>query len=93
MFISLSKDYEQEKYNLLQQIKIQKEIEIKEQCNTYDESSIIESILRFDKDNIDRNILLKLIDKIVINDKEIHITYKFAFPEKSGMQKNMRLHI
>lgn len=90
MFITLSKDYEQEKYNLLQQIKIQKEIEIKEQCNTYDESSIkeiIKSILRFDKDNIDRNILLKLIDKIVINDKEIHITYKFAFPEKSGMQK------
>lgn len=37
----------------------------------------------FNKNSIDRNLLLKLIDKIVINDNEIHIAYKFASPENS----------
>lgn len=39
--------------------------------------------INFNKNSIDRNLLLKLIDKIVINDNEIHIAYKFAFPENS----------
>lgn len=90
MFITLSKDYEKEKYNLLEQIKMQKQKELEKSNNEFDENSIkkiIQNILQFNKENVDRNILLKLIDRIVIHDKEIYIKYKFAFPEKKEMQK------
>ena len=73
-----------------------KQINIKEKlqpskCNiTYDEALIrrnINNILKFDNPTFNRSLLLKLIDKIIIDDKEIHIKYKFAFPKKSGMLK------
>lgn len=90
MFATLSRNYEQERNNLLQQISIKEKLETSKYNIKYDDSLInknINDILKFDNLAFNRSLLLKLIDKIIINDKEIHITYKFAFPEKSGMQK------
>lgn len=90
MFATLSRNYEQERNNLLQQISIKEKLETSKYNIKYDNSLInknINDILKFDNLAFNRSLLLKLIDKIIINDKEIHITYKFAFPEKSGMQK------
>ncbi len=92
MFATLSRNYEQERNNLLQQINIKEKLEPIKYDITYDNSLIkknINNILKFDNPTFNRSLLLKLIDKIIINDKEIHITYKFAFPEKSGMQKKI----
>ena len=90
MFATLSRNYEQERNNLLQQISIKEKLGTSKYNIKYDNSLInknINDILKFDNLAFNRSLLLKLIDKIIINDKEIHITYKFAFPEKSGMQK------
>lgn len=90
MFATLSRNYEQERNNLLQQINIKEKLQ-PSKCNiTYDEALIrrnINNILKFDNPTFNRSLLLKLIDKIIIDDKEIHIKYKFAFPKKSGMLK------
>ena len=45
------------------------------------ENSVIEALKFNDKSKIDRNILIKLIDKIVIENKKIKsITYNFSIP-------------
>ncbi len=80
----LSKDYEREKHNLTEQIKMQKEFKLKNDNNELNETSIkkiIQNILKFDRENVDRNILLKLIDRIVIHNKDVYIKYKFCIPE------------
>lgn len=45
------------------------------------ENSVTEALKFNDKSKIDRNILIKLIDKIVIENKKIKsITYNFSIP-------------
>jgi len=76
LFIKLYKQYEEEKNAMQQQIKN----EMKNNTNTIKKEAIIENIkelTQFKDYNIDRSLLLKLIDKIEIEDKNIEIYYKF----------------
>ena len=57
---------------------IQREKEINKDIIKKDDLiSNIKELLEFNEDNIDRNLLLKLIDKIEIDDNNIEIYYKF----------------
>ena len=52
------------------------------------ENSVIEALKFNDKSKIDRNILIKLIDKIVIEDKKIKsITYNFSITNNAILIK------
>ena len=76
LFIKLSKQYETDKKSL--QNRVQKEKEINK--NTIKKQDLIHNVkelLKFNENNIDRNLLLKLIDKIEIDDDNIDIYYKF----------------
>ena len=82
MFIQFSNEYKNKKDELESKLKI-----INENDNTNNKKvsskeieQYVNKILEFDeKDTIDRSILLKLIDKIVIQDKKIaSITYNFS---------------
>jgi len=76
LFIKLYKQNKKEKNAMQQQIKN----EMKNNTNTIKKEAIIENIkelTQFKDYNIDRSLLLKLIDKIEIEDKNIEIYYKF----------------
>ena len=52
------------------------------------ENSVIEALKFNDKSKIDRNILIKLIDKIVIENKKIKsITYNFSITNNAILIK------
>ena len=76
LFIKLYKQYEEEKNAIQEQIKN----ELKNNTNTIKKEDLIQNIkdlTQFKDGNIDRSLLLKLIDKIEIEDKNIEIYYKF----------------
>lgn len=76
LFIKLYKQYEEEKNALKEQIKN----EMRNNTNTIKIEALIENIkelTEFKDGNIDRSILLKLIDRIEIEDRNIEIYYKF----------------
>lgn len=76
LFIKLYKQYEEEKNAMQEQIKN----EMKNNTNTIKKEALIENIkelMQFKDDNIDRSVLLKLIDRVEIEDKNIEIYYKF----------------
>lgn len=76
LFIKLYKQYQEEKNAIQEQIKN----ELKNNTNTIKKEDLIQNIkdlTQFKDGNIDRSLLLKLIDKIEIEDKNIEIYYKF----------------
>jgi len=82
MYMEISKDYEKQKETLKQQINnCKKEKEEKSQkVSNNDIEEYVKEVLKFkDINKIDRNILVKLIDKIVIENRKIsNITYNFS---------------
>ena len=83
MFVTLSSSYEKQKSdlkNMLENINIK--VEDEKQIPFKSMEDYIKEVLQFDNpDKVDRNLLLKLIDKIVIENKEIKsITYNFSIP-------------
>ena len=76
LFIKLSKQYETDKKSLLNRFQKEKEIN----KNTIKKEDLIcnaKELLDFNENNIDKNLLLKLIDKIEIDDDNIDIYFKF----------------
>lgn len=76
LFIKLYKQYEEEKNAMQEQIKN----EMKNNTNTIKKEVLIENIkelTQFKDGDIDRSLLLKLIDRVEIKDKNIEIYYKF----------------
>lgn len=76
LFITLSKQYEIDKKTLLNRVQKEKTIS----KNRIKKEGLINNtkeLLAFNENNIDRNLLLKLIDKIEIDDDTIDIYYKF----------------
>lgn len=85
MFKEISTDYEKQKNDLklkLSELEKNKD-DIKEKVTSKDLEKYIRDVLKFDdKDKVDREILIKLIDKIVIDNKKISsITYNFSIPK------------
>ena len=76
LFIKLSKQYETDKKTLLNRFQKEKEIN-KNTIKKEDLICNVKELLDFNENNIDRNLLLKLIDKIEIDDDNIDIYYKF----------------
>ena len=83
LFVQMSKELEEKKKGL---VKILNDIKRKEEDKKDISEEMIEEyikkVLSFDeKDNINREILVKLIDKIVIEDKKVKsISYNFSIP-------------
>ena len=79
MFITLSKDYEKQKKKLLEQLKlINKPKQENANINIEEFKKVVNDILKLEKpEEVDRNLLNKLIKKIVINDNHITVEYKF----------------
>lgn len=75
-FISLSQQYEEDKKELLNQIEKEQQ-KNKNVIKTKDLLNQVKETLQFKRNKIDRNLLLKLIDKIEIDDNNIEIYYKF----------------
>lgn len=76
LFVKLYKQYEEEKNAIQEQIKN----EMRDNTNTIKKEVLIENIkelTQFKDGNIDRSLLLKLIDRVEIEDKNIEIYYKF----------------
>lgn len=76
LFVKLYKQYEEEKNAMQEQIKN----EMRNNTNTIKKEALIENIkelTQFKDDIIDRSLLLKLIDRVEIEDKNIEIYYKF----------------
>lgn len=76
LFIKLYKQYEEDKKALKLQIKN----DIANNANTVKKEVLIQNmkkLIQFKGDNIDRSLLLKLIDRIEVEDKNIEIFYKF----------------
>ena len=83
MFVTMSSTYEKQKSDLKNILEnINTKVEDKKQIPFKNMENYIKEILQFDNpDKIDRTLLLKLIDKIVIENKEIKsITYNFSIP-------------
>lgn len=83
MYVTLSADYEKQKINLKSMLEnINTNIEEEKNISIKDMENYIKKILQFDDpDKVDRSLLLKLIDKIVIENKEIKsISYNFSIP-------------
>ena len=83
MFVTMSSTYEKQKSDLKNILEnINTKVEDKKQIPFKKMENYIKEILQFDNpDKIDRTLLLKLIDKIVIENKEIKsITYNFSIP-------------
>ncbi|MCI8964814.1 MAG: recombinase family protein [Clostridia bacterium] len=76
LFIRLLKQYEEDKRKLVKLIQKEKEIN-KNEVNKDDLIFNTKKILEFKENKIDRNLILKLIDKIEIDDDSIDIYYKF----------------
>lgn len=80
MFAMLSKDYENQKSKLMEQLQNDKNSkhEVKKEINKNDLEKVVKEILQLQNPyDIDRNLLNKLIKKITINDKEITAEYNF----------------
>ena len=76
LFIKLSKQYEVDKKSLINRVQKEKEIN-KNTIKKEDLICNVKELLDFNENNIDRSLLLKLIDKIEIDDDNIDIYYKF----------------
>ncbi len=76
LFSKLSKQYEIDKKSLLIQVQEEKEIN-KNTIKKEDFISNTKKLLNFNSNNINRNLLIKLIDKIEVDDTNIEIYYKF----------------
>ena len=76
LFIKLSKQYETDKKTLLNRFQKEKEIN-KNTIKKEDLICNVKELVDFNENNVDRNFLLKLIDKIEIDDDNIDIYYKF----------------
>ncbi len=76
LFIKLSTQYEIDKKILLNLVQKEKDIN-KYTIKKEDFISNIQKLLDFNDNNINRNLLIKLIDKIEIDDTNIEIYYKF----------------
>ena len=84
IFIKMSKDYEKQKEDIkkrLETLELNK-IETEDVSKEREVEASIKEILKFEDINkIDRNILIKLINKIVIENKKVRsITYNFSIP-------------
>lgn len=80
MFLMLSKEYEDQKKKLEEQLKSLTEDNSNELIHK-DLQELVHQVLNFTKDKIDRNLLLKLINKIEINNRnQITIFYNFKQP-------------
>ena len=76
----LSKEYEKQKKKLEEQLTNLSQDTSNELMNK-DLQGLIKQVLSFKKDKIDRNLLLKLINKIEINNRnQITIFYNFKQP-------------
>lgn len=84
MFMQISKDYEKQKNELKLKIINLKDNKLEEnkKASYKDIEKYINEVLKFDDiTKVDRNLLIKLIDKIIIDNKEISsITYNFSIP-------------
>jgi len=76
LFIKLSRQYDTDKKTLLNRVQKEKEID-KNMIKKEDLIHNIREVLAFNESNVDRNLILKLIDKIEIDDDNIEIYYKF----------------
>lgn len=84
MFVQISKDYEKQKKDLEVRLKAERENKINNSkvSNKDIEDAIKEMLELKDVNKIDRNLLIKLIDKIVVENKKISsITYNFSIPK------------
>lgn len=86
MFMQISKDYEKQKEELKQKIDNEKNAKLeagKIKSIYKDAEKYINEVLKFDDiTKVDRNLLIKLIDKIIIENKKISsITYNFSIPK------------
>jgi len=80
MFLMLVADYEAEKKKLEERLKMITE-DTSNQLKDKEIQSLIHQVLDFEKDKIDRNLLLKLISRIEINNRnQITIYYNFKNP-------------
>ena len=73
MFVTLSSSYEKQKSDLKNMLEnINTKVEDEKQIPFKSMEDYIKEVLQFNNpDKVDRNLLLKLIDKIVIENKEI----------------------
>lgn len=76
LFIKLFNQYETDKKILLNRVQKEKDIN-KNIIKKGDFNSNIKELLNLNNNNIDRNLLIKLIEKIEIDDTNIEIYYKF----------------
>ena len=80
VFLTLSENISKDKIRLENNLKLLNDSKPPE-TNEKEIRQTMEQLLELQEDNIDRNLLLKLIDKIEINNKnEIKIFYKFKNP-------------
>jgi hypothetical protein len=83
MFLMLSKEYEEQKKKLEEQLKILTENSFCKKDNK-ELNNLIQQVFNFDKDTIDRSLLLKLINRIEVNNKnEITVFYNFKQPSEA----------
>lgn len=85
MFMQISKDYEKQKKELKQKLDSEKNNKSEEKTRTSYEAAekYINEVLKLDDiTKVDRNLLIKLIDKIIIDNKKISsISYNFSIPK------------
>lgn len=83
MFLMLSKEYEEQKKKLEEQLKILTESSFSKKDDK-ELANLIQQVFNFDKDKIDRSLLLKLINRIEVNNKnEITVFYNFKQPSEA----------
>ena len=84
VFLTLSENISKDKIRLENNLKLLNDSKPPE-TNEKEVRQTMEQLLELQEDNINRNLLLKLIDKIEINNKnEVKIFYKFREPHKQG---------